>query len=289
MSKWDGKTKGSLWGYRFFIFSINVFGITFSYFICFFVALYFLYFAKKQRNGLIQFYQLGFNYSLKKAKKLSFDCFYIFGQTLIDRIAFFTRHKKKYTHNFNNEKVLLEIVEQQKGGILLSAHLGNWETAANLLNTRVTNTINVLMMDSEVEKVKAFLNLKTGGPQFNLIPIKGDFSHVILIHQALKRNELIAIHADRVFDESKVIEVDFLGRKAKFPLGPFMIAHKFKVPITFVYAVKARKFHYELSATDPFVSEGTLEEIVEKYVKSLEKMVKLYPNQWFNFYSYYDN
>ena len=289
MSKWDGKTKGNLWGYKFFIFSINFLGISFSYFICFFVALYFLFFAKKQRNGLIQFYQIALHLNYQKAKKLSFQNFYIFGKTLIDRIAFFTRHKNKYSQNFNNEKVLLEIVNKQKGGILLSAHLGNWETAANLLNLRVTNTINVLMIDEEVEKVKALLTLKTGGPKFNLIPIKNDFSHLILIHQALKRNELIAIHGDRVFDSSKTIEMDFLGKKAAFPIGPFMIAHKFKVPITFVYAVKTSKFHYELSATDPFISEGSLEEIVEKYVKSLEKMVKLYPNQWFNFYNYYDN
>ena len=34
--------------------------------------------------------------------------------------------KKAFTYTFNNEKVLREMSNNQKGGILISAHLGNW-------------------------------------------------------------------------------------------------------------------------------------------------------------------
>ena len=241
---------------------------------------------KKHRDGLIQFYSVGFGYSRKKARKLTYRNFYNFGKSLIDRIAMMSSKKGHFTYSFNNEKVLREMSDNQKGGILISGHLGNWENAGNLIHERITNTINIVMLDAEVEKIKSFLELKTGGPKYNLIPIKNDLSHLIIIHKALKRNELIALHADRTSEGAKALELDFLKGKANFPIGPFILAQKFKVPITFVYAVKTTKFHYELYATDPL--EGLdAENIARKYVKHLEEMVLKYPTQWFNFYKYY--
>lgn len=289
MEKWDGKTKGSLLGYKFFIFCIQSFGINVSYFFCYFVSAYYILFAKKQRNGLIQFYTTGFGFSKKKARRLAFRNFYNFGQTLIDRVAMLTRKKEGFTYTFNNEKVLSELNTNQKGGILISGHLGNWENAGNLIHERITSTINIVMLDAEVQQIKSLLEMKTGGPNYNLIPIKNDMSHLILMHQALKRNELIALHADRMMEGGKNIEMDFLNGKANFPIGPFILAQKFKVPVTFVYAVKASKFHYDLFATDPLTETTSENDIAKEYVNHLESMVKKYPTQWFNFYNYYAN
>ncbi len=220
---------------------------------------------------------------------MTYKTFYYFGQTLIDRIAIQSSKRKAFTHSFNNEKVLREMHANEKGGILISGHLGNWENAGNLIHERITSTINIVMLDAEVEKIKSYVENQTGGAKYNLIPIKDDMSHLILMHQALKRNELIAIHADRVTQQGKNIELDFLGGKAQFPLGPFIMAHKFKVPITFVYAVKGSKFHYDLFATDPIEESSSEVEIAKKYVSHLETMVREYPTQWFNFYNYYVN
>ena len=287
MKKWDGKTKGSLWGYKFFVFCINFLGLRIAYFFCYFVAYYYILFASKQREGLIQFYMIGFCYSRKKAKKLAFQNFYMFGQTLIDRIAMFTKREDKFTYTFNNEKVIKNITAENKGGILISGHLGNWEIAGNLIHDRITSAINILMLDAEVEKIKQFLEMKTGGVSYNVIPIKDDMSHLILMHQALKRNELIVINADRTTPGSKYLEMEFLASKAKFPLGPFVLAEKFKVSVTFVYAVKGTNTHYELFATDPLIGTSKADEVAQLYTQHLASMVKKYPTQWFNFYNYY--
>jgi predicted LPLAT superfamily acyltransferase len=288
MEKWDGKTKGSLWGYKFFIFIIRTFGLNVSYFFCRIVSYYYILFAKTPREGLIQFYAIGFGHNKKKSRKLAITNFYNFGQTLIDRIAMFSDKKKAFTHTFNNEKVLRKMNENGNGGILISGHVGNWENAGNLIHERITSTINIVMLDAEVEKVKKFMEMKTGGSKYNLIPIKKDgMSHLILIHQALKRKEFVALHADRITEDTKSFELNFLKGEAKFPMGPFILAEKFKVPITFVYAAKATKFHYDLYATDPITEPLPALEIAQKYVSHLETMVKKYPTQWFNFYKYY--
>lgn len=288
--KWDGKTKGSLWGYRFFVFIIKFFGVRTSYFFCFWVAGYFILFAKKQRKGLMSFYQTGLNYSKLKSYLFAAANFYQFGQIIIDRVALKTFRKKIYSHSFNNEKVLREMHENGKGGFLISGHVGNWENAGNLIGERITSNVNVLMLDAEVEKIKQYVNENTEAAKFQLIPLKNDMSHLILIHQALKRNELIALHADRVMEGQKTFTFPFLGGEAKFPAGPFIMASKFKVPVTFVFAIKQGSTHFELSATDPIIGNrdaDSPERIAKAYVQRLEEMVLKAPKQWFNFYDYY--
>lgn len=287
LEKWDGKTKGSLWGYRFFVACIRFFGIPVAYFFCYFVAGYFVLFASKQRNSLVRFYTQGFNYSKRKAFGMAYRNFFFFGQTLIDRIALTTSRRNYFTHDFDNEKVLREMAAQQKGGILLSGHVGNWENAGNLIRERITSHINVVMLDAEAEKIKAYLSEQTGGASYQIIPIKNDMSHLILIHAALKRNEFVAIHSDRVFESSKTILLPFLNKTAHFPIGPFVLARMFNVPITFVYAAKTNKRHYALSATDPIINPESEDQIARAYVAHLEGMVKKYPNQWFNFFDYF--
>ena len=285
--KWDGKTKGSLWGYRFFVFCIRFFGVRFSYFFGLFVVAYYVLFSAKERRALVQFYTIGFGFGASKAFRLSANTFYRFAQVLIDRVALKTWRKKQYTHSFQNEEALRSIYANGKGGFFISAHVGNWENAGQLIGERITADINVLMLDAEVEKIKQYLEKETESAKFKLIPIKDDMSHLIAIHQALKRNELIALHADRIMDQGKTYLLPFLKGKAHFPAGPFIMAHKFKVPVTFVFAIKKGSFHYVLSATEPIWQVDSPEQLASLYVKRLEEMVQEAPDQWFNFYDYY--
>ncbi len=287
MSEWDGKTKGSLLGYKFFIFSIKILGLPPVYFVLRFVTYYYFLFAKKAREPIVDFYQKTIGLTRKEALKLTRKNIFIFGQTLVDRHAFLLNKAKRISYSFNNEEKLIEIKDSGKGAILLSAHVGNWETAGNLLKHRVTNTINVVMLDAEYKKIKAFVEATTGGSKFNVIPIKNDLTHVIKINNALKNSEFVAIHADRYMKGTKSIELDFFGIPVKFPYGPFLIASKFKVPVVFVFAVKENKNHYTLSAETPSGESKTPEEIAKDYVTEVERMVRKYPEQWFNYYNYF--
>ncbi|TKT90926.1 LpxL/LpxP family acyltransferase [Dyadobacter frigoris] len=287
MNRWDGKTKGSLLGYKIFLFLINALGLNFAYGLLRIVSYYYYLFAEKAKEALLDFYSKALHISGKPALHLVRQNFFILGQTLLDRAAFLLGKDKNFTHTFENEQYLLDIRDKGKGGILLSAHLGNWETAGNLLKGRVTPTINIVMLDAEVESIKKFMDLSTGGSKFKIIPIKNDLSHVISIRNALLNNEFVAIHADRYLEGAKFIELDFLGKKAKFPYGPFVIASKFDAPVTFVFAAKDGKFSYHLSATTPIEGKMKPEEIAQLYVAELERKVRQYPEQWFNYFNFF--
>ena len=287
MSQWDGKSKGSVIGYKIFLTTIKFFGLPLTYLILRFVTFYYYLFAKKNRDSIRDFYLNALKLPENQINRITRKNFFYFGQTLVDRSAFLIGKGNKFSYTFDNEQYLLDINNSGKGGILLSGHLGNWETAGNLLKSRVTPTINVLMYDEEVKRIKEYTDSITGGSKFNIIGIKNDLSHVIKVHQALRRNEFIAIHADRYMEGAKFIELDFLGKKAKFPLGPFIIASKFKAPVTFVFAVKENKYHYLLSSTKPITESLLPEEIAKEFVAELEKKVTLHPEQWFNYFNFF--
>ncbi|WP_342083906.1 lysophospholipid acyltransferase family protein [Dyadobacter sp. OTU695] len=287
MSRWDGKTKGSLTGYKIFLFFINTLGLGFAYGLLRVVTYYYYLFAAKPKKALLDFYQNTLHIAGFDARKMARRNFYIFGQTLVDRAAFLLGKDRQFSHVFENEQYLIDIRDAGKGGILLSAHVGNWETAGNLLKGRITPTINIVMLDAEVENIKKYMDLSTGGSRFRVIAIKDDLSHIIAIRNALVNNEFVAIHADRYLEGAKYIELDFLGRKAKFPYGPFVIASKFNAPVTFVFAAKDGKYSYHLSATRPIEAKMKPEEIARLYVDELERKVRAFPEQWFNYFNFF--
>ncbi|MDQ6477991.1 lipid A biosynthesis acyltransferase [Dyadobacter sp. LHD-138] len=287
MNRWDGKTKGSLLGYKIFLFFVKVLGLGFAYRLLQLVTYYYFLFAARPKKALLDFYSDTLHISGKPALDLVRKNFYIFGQTLLDRAAFLLGKGSHFTHIFENEQYLLDIRNGGKGGMLLSAHLGNWETAGNLLKGRITPTINIVMLDAEVESIKKFMDLSTGGSRFKIIPIKNDLSHIISIRNALINNEFVAIHADRYMEGAKFIEMDFMGKEAKFPYGPFVIASKFDAPVTFVFAAKDGKYSYHLSATAPITQKMKPEEIARLYVDELERKVRQYPEQWFNYFNFF--
>ncbi len=287
MSRWDGKTRGSLAGYKIFLFFINFLGLGFAYGLLRFVTFYYYLFAIRPKAALLDFYQHILHFSEDKAKKMARRNFYIFGQTLVDRAAFLLGKERAFSHIFENEQYLIDIRNAGKGGILLSAHLGNWETAGNLLNGRITPTINIVMLDAEVENIKKYMDISTGGSRFKVIAIKNDLSHIISIRNALVNNEFVAIHADRYLEGARFMELEFLGKQAKFPYGPFVIASKFDAPVTFVFAAKDGKHSYHLSATLPITTKIKPEEIGKMYVAELEKKVRQYPEQWFNYFNFF--
>jgi predicted LPLAT superfamily acyltransferase len=101
------------------------------------------------------------------------------------------------------------------------------------------------------------------------------------------------MHADRFLEGNKTITMPFLGQDAKFPAGPFMLAATFRVPVSLVFACKESNTHYHLYATRPREYNGRRRQGVElaaqDFVEEMEAIVKKYPEQWFNYYDFWDS
>jgi predicted LPLAT superfamily acyltransferase len=174
----------------------------------------------------------------------------------------------------------------------LSAHIGNWEAAGHLLERLGTN-INIVMFDGEHQNIKDYMNKITGERNAKIIVIKNDLSHIYAISEALSNNELICMHADRFVEGNKTIVTDFLGRPAKFPIGPFVLAAQFKVPVSYVFAMKEGTSHYHFYATpvqqyDYNNKTTAVKTMLNDFTAAMEKRVRQYPEQWYNYYDFWD-
>ena len=199
--------------------------------------------------------------------------------------------KNEFSFDFDGQENLRKIATLKKGGILLSGHIGNWDVAGHFF-THLETPVNIVLYDGEHEQIKKYLEGVTGKRRVNIIVIKNDLSHIYAISEAFDRNELICMHADRFIEGNKTLSADFLGDKARFPMGPFLLAFKFKVPVSFVFALKESKLHYHFFASQikdytKSPKEGVMQEMLNDFSKELEKKLKHYPEQWFNYYNFW--
>ncbi len=286
MATWKGKSRGGVAGYKFFVFVINTFGRRFAYFVLRFVAFYFLFAASKESKHSYRFFRHRLGYSKLKAWWSVYRNHYTFGKVLLDKVALLSGKSNLFTFHFDGKHHLEKMAADGRGGVLISAHIGNWEIASQLLGD-INVKVNVVMMDAEYDRIKDYLSTVTGERLYNIIPVKEDMSHIFQISNALINKEFICIHGDRFLDGAKVMGVDFMGDTAYFPAGPFSIAKRLKVPATYVYAMKETDTHYHCFATEPFTFESSLREFVQSYAQQLEKKVRQYPYQWFNYYDFW--
>lgn len=284
---WQGKSRGTPLGYWFFIFFMRHLGLRFTYSFLRFVALYFHLFDGKSNRAIMQFLSRVNGSSGPKARLARYRTYYTFGQVLIDRVAILSGMKDHFTFNSEGHGHISRMVDEGTGGMLISAHVGNWEIAGNLLQLR-EGVINVVMYDAEKEQVQRQIDSTTGGRRFNIIGIKEDMSHMFEIADALMINrEIVCMHGDRYMSGMRTLKCDFLGREAYFPYGPFAIAAKFAGPKSFVYGMRVGDRSYSFHATDPIVGKCRPEDVLKAYVAELERMARLYPQQWFNFYDFW--
>ena len=287
---WEGRSKGTKLGYRIFVWLLKTGGLKPAYALLHFVTLYYRFFVPSATKPLKYLYQERLGYSASKANKLIKQNLLFFGQTLIDKIAVLSGVKHKLSFLNDGVENIEKIVADGKGGLLVSAHLGNWEVAGHLLK-RVKAKINVLMYDGEAEQVKEYMDQFESNRSFNIIYIREDLSHIYEMTAALNRNELICLHADRFRPGNRVLEHDFLGERAKFPVGPFMLGAKLKAPVCFVFAFKETNFQYHFMAfpAKEYIGIGKdgMNNMLQDYIDLLEKNIKRFPAQWFNYFDFW--
>jgi len=291
MSLWEGKSRGNKTGYQIFLWVLKRFGVLPAYFLLRFVVLYYFLFSWRSSRAIYYLYHKKLGYGRMASVFKVYRNYYLLGQSIIDKVVVMSGIKNKFTYNFDGEENLREIVSRQKGGVLLSAHIGNWDIAGHLFK-RLNTRIHIVIFDGEEEQIKKYLATVTGKKSVNFIVIKNDLSHIYEISEALKNNELVCMHADRFLEGNKTFSANFLGEKARFPMGPFVLAATFKVPVSYVFAVKESNRHYHFFASsikdyEQVEKNTVMQEMLLEFTREMEIKVKRYPEQWFNYYNFW--
>ena len=91
------------------------------------------------------------------------------------------------------------------------------------------------------------------------------------------------------------MECDFLGSKARFPLGPFVLALQRNVPTLAIFVMKASPYRYQayvrrIQADDRKYTgrNDRAANLAQHFAREIEQVLEKYPEQWFNFYEFWN-
>lgn len=288
--QWDGRSRGGRFGYQFFIYTIRLLGIRCAYCLLAFIVIYFIPFAPKATKSIWQYNRKKRNLGLLESIKELYCHYFVFGQTLIDKIAMKAGLSERYEYEFDNYERFLEILNDKQGVVMIGAHVGCWEAGAGFFGS-YSKKINIVMFDAEHQDIKEVIedNAEKSN-DYKIIAINRDAIEAMLqMKIALNNGEYVCFNGDRYVDKNSTRAVDFLGSQVLLPIGPFKIAAKCRVPVVFYYSMRERNRTYRFIFEEPrFEGKLTHEMLMEEYIKSLENIVTRYPRQWFNFYDYWN-
>ena len=289
-TKWQGKSKGTVLGYSIFVWLMKHLGIYAAYTLLVFVAFYYFLFEWRS-NGYMYYY---FRHRLRYNPFKTIACLYLnyftFGQTIIDKIAILAGLEDKFTYEFDGIENLHKLLDQRQSGVLISAHIGNFEIAEPFFRKIDLNLqISTVTTDMEHSVIKEYLeSISKNKPSNQFIYVKEDMSHIFKINDAIADNKIVCFTGDRYFEGVRSLKGTLLGAEATFPAGPFFIASRLKVPVLFVYVMKESRLHYHLYARVAEVKGRDAQALLNAYTENMEQMLKKYPLQWFNYFNFWD-
>lgn len=287
-TEWEGKSRGTLLGYRIYIFFLKHFGITTAYLVLRFVIVYYVLFSPKNNRDSYTYFRKRHGYSKWRSILAVYKNYYVFGQTLTDRVAIATGLRDRFTFKHHGIEHIDNLLQQNKGGILISGHVGNFEISHYFLEDRYhISNISMVTTRAEHQDIKEYMERISEKSHLKFIVIQEDMSHVFEIHKAIDEGGLVVFTGDRYMPGAKTLKADFLGKEASFPVGPYLLASRLKLPVLFVYFMKDEGRHYNLYAESAEFKARDAQGLLEEYVQSMEGVLKKYPLQWFNYYDFW--
>ena len=183
-----------------------------------------------------------------------------------------------------------------RGLIVWTAHLGNPEFASRLLELH-GRPVNVARVVEDKPAERMLRDLMVSG-RLRIVDLRAGASASIELLQALRRNEIVAMQGDRVYQPRHRATVPFFGADAEFPSGPLLLARAAGAPVLPGVVVRQGWLRYRVLIGEPIYPASGLrqpasdlrqEDLPElrQAVRFLETQVANYYDQWLNFFDFW--
>jgi len=220
-----------------------------------------------------------------------------FGQSILDKCLAWTRTIEEDEFIIVNEPELRKLLEDSKGQLIIGSHLGNLEYCRGFVHRYKNKTINVLVYDQHSANFVNMMQRTSPDSRMHIYQVDGlDIPTILRLKEKIDRGEWLFIAGDRVplSGEQRTVNVDFMGRVASFPIGPYMLAKVLRcnVKLMFSYRVGDRVRFEMVPFSDQVVlqrksSNSDLRRYAQQFAAELERQCVNAPFQWFNFYPYW--
>lgn len=289
-SEWSGRTDGTPFMQKALIVVFKVVPMEVIYGVMALVVPFYMLFNHKGYTSMYHF----FRRRLGKKPLSAFWHVYLnhfaFGQVVLDRFA--TYAGRRFKLEIDGNENFLRLCEGEKGFVMLSSHVGNYEQAGYMLRSD-RKSFNALVYAGESATVMSERNKQFAGSNIHMIPVQADMSHLFIINKSLDEGNIVSMPADRCFGSTKSVPCQFFGATAQFPLGPFATAVQKEVPALAVMVMKEgahsyRAFVRQLPVDTTLPHRRQMAALAQSFATTLEEIVRRYPHQWYNYYEFWD-
>lgn len=219
-----------------------------------------------------------------------------FAQVTMDRLFFARRALSPFVVHRTGNHYLDMLAREKRGAILLGAHLGSFE-AMRASSDRERFPITIVGHFENAQRINAVLERLDPGQASRVVHAGRDpVALALTLRDRLAEGGMVALLADRVGLNDKAVAVPFFGAEARFATGPFLLAAILKCPIYLVFGLYHAPNRYELYC-EPFAERlvlprGSREEVltreVARYARRLEAYARQAPDNWFNFFDFWE-
>ena len=241
------------------------------------------------RTTAYRYFRQRLGYGCLRASWYTYVNHCLFAQVVVDRFAVFAG--KRFKLDIDGYEYFQQLELETKGFVILSSHIGCYEVAGYSLISK-SKQFNALVFGGEKATVMKGRQEALSEHNIRMIPVREDMSHLFIVNEALSNNEIMSMPADRIVGSAKVVKVNFFGETASLPAGPFSVAtmNGFDALAVNVMKISAKRYKVyvtRLSYDTQAPRKQQIQQLANCYVEELERRVRQYPSQWFNFYDFW--
>jgi lauroyl/myristoyl acyltransferase len=214
-----------------------------------------------------------------------------FGWSLSDTTAY-RMSKGRIRYELERARFLDQLAAS-KGGIVLTAHVGNYDLGAALFAEKFHRRIRMVRAPEPDALAAQHVDLALQQSSAGAVKIGYSSDGTSLafdLLNALRGGEIISIQGDRVVGEVARAPVKFFDREVVLPNGPFVLSLVSEMPIYPLFIIRTGYRKYKIIAREPIVcsrSGGSRDEVIaeamQRWARVLEEIVKCHWQQWFAF------
>ena len=266
------------------------------------VAMYFCLFRPVARRSSLDFLRTHYQFFPQQWRRPP-GCwdvvrhFYAFGQSVLDKLLAWSISMSEEEFDVADAAALDDFINDSAGQLIIGSHYGNLEYCRGFVRRYKRKDISALVYDKNSANFVEMMQRLNPESRISVYQVDElDIPLILKLKARVEAGEWLFIAGDRVplSGDQRTVGVDFMGRCANFPIGPYMLAKALqcKVKIMFSYRQGAKvKFSVQPFSEQVTISrkdkDDTVRQLAQRYAHALQEQCEFAPMQWFNFYPFW--
>ncbi len=222
-----------------------------------------------------------------------------FAETILDKILAWNPDAIVEKFEVSSSDNFEKLISSPEGQLLIGAHIGNLEYCRSLIQKAKTKTINILVYEKHSSNFISMMDQANSESRLNIYQVDElDIPTILSFREKVDKGEWVFIAGDRVpvSGMDRTAEVNFLGKTAKLPIGPYFLAHALACPVNVIFSYRNHETKSIILDIEPFSEkivlprksrDAELTSYAQQFSAHLERLCENAPFQWFNFYSFW--